>query len=62
MPRIACMLIGRPIMRSWRRPKASVQGCSRTSGDAKAAWASSAAIRRMVAAPIPVRAATASGL
>ena len=32
MPRIACMLTGRPIICSWRRPKASVQGWSSTTG------------------------------
>ena len=39
---------GRPIICSWRRPAQSVQGWSSTIACSKAAWASSAAMRRIV--------------
>ena len=59
-PRMAYMLTGRPMIFSWRRPAQSVHGTSSTISWPKAACASSAAIRRMVSAAIPVVAATAS--
>ena len=39
---------GRPIILSWRRPAQSVQAMSRVISCSKAAWASSAAMRRIV--------------
>ena len=61
MPRMACTLTGRPIMCGWRRPAPSVHGTSSTISSSNAVCASSAAIRRMVDAEIPVCPATASG-
>jgi hypothetical protein len=62
MPRIACRLTGRPVIRSWRLPQTSVQGTSSVISWANAAWASSAAMRRIVAAGMPVCGPTTSGL
>ena len=62
MPRMACMLTGRPIVCECRRPQTSVQGTSTAIACSNAVCASSAAIRRMVAAGMPVLRATASGL
>ena len=61
MPRIACMATARPTMRSWRRPAQSVHGTSITTSWRNAISAISAAMRRMVAAAIPVREAAAAG-
>ena len=61
MPRMACMATGRPVIRSCRRPAQSVHGCSIVTVSSNAATASSAAIRRIVAAGTPVVSATASG-
>ncbi len=61
MPRMACMPTGRPIIFSWRRPNMSVQGMSRVISSLKAACASSAAMRRTVAAGTPVSFAVRSG-
>ena len=58
---MACMLTGRPIVCGCRRPQASVQGTSAIACS-NAACASSAAIRRIVAAGMPVLGATAAGL
>ncbi len=60
MPRMACMATGRPTILSCRRPAQSVQGVSISTVCSKAACASSAAIRLMTAASMPVSAATAS--
>ena len=61
MPRMACMPTGRPIILSWRRPVQSVHGMSSTTSSLKAACASSAAMRRMLAAATPVSFSTFSG-
>ena len=61
MPRMACMPTGRPIILSWRRPVQSVHGMSSTISSLKAACASSAAMRRMLAAATPVSVSTFSG-
>ena len=62
MPRMACMLTGRPIVCWCRRPQVSVHGTSSAIACSNAACASSAAIRRMVAAGMQVLGATAAGL
>ena len=61
IPRIACIETGRPIILSCLRPAQSVQGWSISMVSSKATFANSAAMRRIVAASIPVSSATASG-
>ncbi len=58
---MACMATGRPRIVSWRRPAQSVQATGSSIASSKATCASSAAIRRMVAAGTPHLSATASG-
>ena len=54
IPRIACIATGRPMVFSCRRPAQSVQGWSSTICLSNAAWASSAAMRLIVAAGNPL--------
>ena len=62
MPRMAWKLTGRPMKVSWRSPRKSVQGWSISMAWLKATSTSSAASRLIVAAAMPQRPATASGL
>ena len=61
MPRMAWNDTGRPRIVACVRPCVSVHGCAISIASSKATRASSAAIRRIVAAGTPQRSATASG-
>ncbi len=61
MPRMACMATGRPTIVSCLRPAQSVHATGSSIACSKATWASSAAMRRIVAAGTPQRSATLSG-